>query len=62
MDIKFLKTDEINIGINTCISKYISNTYFSQTCLFEIRLHSVSGIDVSETFSSLTKLYLSCIL
>lgn len=61
MDIKFLKTDEINIGINTCISKY-TDTYFSQTCLFEIHLHSVSGIDVSETFSSLTKLYLSCIL
>lgn len=61
MNIKFLKTDEINIGINTCISKY-TDTYFSQTCLFEIRLHSVSGIDVSETFSSLTKLYLSCIL
>lgn len=61
MDIKFLKTDEINIGINTCISKY-KDTYFSQTCLFEIRLHSVSGIDVSETFSSLTKLYLFCIL
>lgn len=60
MDIKFLKTDEINNGI-TCISKY-TDTYFSQTCLFEIRLHSVSGIDVSETFSSLTKLYLSCIL
>lgn len=49
MDIKFLKIDEINIGINTCISKY-TDTYFSQTCLFEIRLHSVSGIDVSETF------------
>lgn len=62
MDIKVLKKDEINIDIKICISKYI-DTYFSQNYLFEIHLHSVSGIDVSKTSSSsITKIYLSCIL
>lgn len=35
MDIKILKKNEINIGINICISKY-TDTYFSQTYLLFI--------------------------
>lgn len=58
-----IKKDEINIGIKIFLNTQIHIFHKFIYYLFEIRLHSVSGIDVSETSSSSsTKLYLSCML